>query len=178
MEKYTQTGELAGLMKWLPSELQSYLYMQTIIEHLQKIVISYSGRLSAVTEASYSHRPGPGKWSKKEILGHLVDSAQNNIRRFVVTQYEDMPRIVYDQDKWVAIADYQHYPTSDLITLWTLLNRHICRVLQNTSPEAAQRRCDNSDTKKHTIEWLAADYCNHLLHHLHQILELEPIAYP
>ena len=152
--------------------------MQATIEHLQKIIIYYSGRLNAVPEEVYSHKPGPGKWSKKEILGHLVDSAQNNIRRFVVAQYEDVPRIVYDQDKWVTIADYQHYPTDELIALWGLLNRHICLLLKNMTPEAAGRRCDNSDTKTHTIEWLAADYCNHLLHHLHQILELEPIAYP
>ena len=152
--------------------------MQATIEHLHKIIVNYSGRLIAIPEEVYNRRPGSGKWSKKEILGHLVDSAQNNIRRFVVAQYEDTPRIVYDQDKWVAIADYQHYPTDDLVNLWSLLNRHICLVLKNTSPEAAQRRCDNSNTEKQTIEWLAADYCNHLLHHLHQILELDPIAYP
>ena len=152
--------------------------MQATIEHLQKIIVNYSGRLSAISEDSYSRRPGPGKWSKREILGHLVDSAQNNIRRFVVAQYEDTPRIVYDQDKWVAMADYQHYPTGDLIALWTLLNRHICLLLQHISPEAARVRYAASDTTKHTIEWLAADYCNHLLHHLHQLLELDPIAYP
>jgi hypothetical protein len=78
----------------------------------------------------------------------------------------------------VIIADYQHYPTDDLISLWTLLNRHICLVLQQVSPEAAQRRCAGSDMTTQTIEWLAADYCNHLLHHLHQVLELDPIAYP
>jgi len=153
-------------------------HMQAIIDHLQKITINYSGRLSAIPEEAYCHKSGPGKWSKKEILGHLVDSAQNNIRRFVVAQYEEIPRIVYNQDKWVAIADYQHYPTDDLVNLWSLLNRHICLVLKNASPEAAQRRCGNSDTEVPTIEWLAADYCNHLLHHLHQILELDPIAYP
>jgi hypothetical protein len=152
--------------------------MQATIEHLQKIIINYSGRLAAIPEETWSRKPEPGKWSKKEILGHLVDSAQNNIRRFVVAQYEDTPRIVYDQDKWVAIADYQHYPTDDLVALWRLLNRHICGVLKNTSPEAARAQCDNSDPKQQTIEWLAADYCSHLLHHLHQILELEPIAYP
>ena len=151
---------------------------EATIEHLQKIIVNYAGRLSALTEDSYSYRPGPGKWSKREILGHLVDSAQNNIRRFVVAQYEDTPRIGYDQDKWVAAADYQHYPTDDLITLWTLLNRHICVLLQHISPEAAQRRCYTGGSTQPTIEWLAADYCNHLLHHLHQLLELDPIAYP
>src|ERR1700755_896410 len=103
--------------------------MQATIENLGKIIGNYSVRLGAVPEDVYIHRPGPGKWSKKEILGHLVDSAQNNIRRFVVAQYEDSPQIVYDQDKWVGLAGYSDYPTRDLVNLWILLNRHICHVL-------------------------------------------------
>jgi hypothetical protein len=150
--------------------------MQVMIDTLQKIMRNYAGRLYAIPEEVFSYKPQPGKWSKKEILGHLVDSAQNNIRRFVVAQYEEIPTIVYQQDKWVAIANYQHYPTRDLVTLWELLNRHICQVLANTPAEAAQRRSDTCDPETHTIEWLAADYCNHLLHHLHQLLDLEPIT--
>jgi len=111
--------------------------MQATIEHLQKITVNYSGRLSAIPEEAYCHKPGPGKWSKKEILGHLVDSAQNNIRRFLVAQYEDTPVILYNQDKWVDLTNYQHYPTRDLLSLWILLNRHICRVLRRLPPGAA-----------------------------------------
>ena len=152
--------------------------MRSIIENLQTIVGNYAGRLAALPEEKYSYKPRPEKWSKKEILGHISDSAQNNIRRFVVGQYEENPTIVYRQDNWVAIAGYQHYPTADLVNLWKLLNLHICHILSNTSQEAAQRRVDTCDAETHSIEWLAADYCNHLLHHLHQILELAPIAYP
>jgi hypothetical protein len=103
---------------------------------------------------------------------------ENNLRRFIVAQYEDIPRIGYDQDKWVALSGYQHYPTGDLITLWRLLNLHICRILAGVSPGTALRKCAMGNQQTYTIEWLAADYCNHLLHHLHQILELDPIAYP
>jgi hypothetical protein len=151
--------------------------LQTITDHLEKILKDYSGRIAAIPEETYLYKPQPEKWSKKEILGHLVDSAQNNIRRFVVAQYENVPTIVYNQDKWVAIAGYQHYPTQDLAALWTLLNRHIVRVLANTSEEAAQRKSDTCGPETYTIEWLAADYCHHLLHHLHQLLDLDPIAY-
>ncbi|HZE83654.1 MAG TPA: DinB family protein [Puia sp.] len=152
--------------------------MQATIELLQKIPGNYSGRMRSIPEEDFAYKPFPEKWSKKEILGHLVDSAQNNIRRFVVAQYEETPTITYNQDKWVNIAGYQHYPVKDLLTLWELLNRHIGQVLANTPAEAAQRKCGAGGADAHTIEWLAADYCNHLLHHLHQILELEPIAYP
>lgn len=152
--------------------------MQASIQHLQQIVVTYSGQLGTLSEATLTHRPAPDKWSKKEILGHLVDSAQNNVRRFIAAQYEPVPFIRYDQDKWVKLADYQHYPTSDLLSFWSLINLHICRVLAALSPEAATRTCDTGGPEAHTIEWLAADYVKHLLHHLHQILELEPIGYP
>jgi hypothetical protein len=145
--------------------------------HLEKILHSYTRRLEALPEEVYDWKPQPEKWSKKEILGHLVDSAQNNIRRFIVAQYEDVPVIRYAQDEWVACSDYQHYPTRDLVTLWTLLNRHITILLRQMSPAAAQRKCSMGGPPQ-TMDWVAADYINHLLHHLHQVLDLDPIAYP
>jgi len=152
--------------------------MQTTISHLGKLISIYSRRLEALTDETYAWKPHPHKWSKKEILGHLVDSAQNNIRRFIVAQYEDVPVIGYQQDLWVKASNYQEYPAADLIKLWTLLNKHMCIVLENISPENAERRCVMGSGDPQTIKWMAADYCGHMLHHLHQILDLEPIAYP
>ena len=151
--------------------------MEPIILNLEKVVHVYTRRLAAVPDVVYAARPQPDKWSKKEILGHLVDSAQNNIRRFIVAQYEDNPTIGYAQDAWVACSNYQGYPIEDLVTLWTLLNRHVVMILRQMSPAAAQRLCSMGG-RPQSLEWVAADYVNHLLHHLHQILDLEPIAYP
>lgn len=152
--------------------------MQTTIQHLQKIVRIYTSRLESLTDETYAWKPNPHKWSKKEILGHLVDSAMNNIRRFIVAQYEDAPVIGYQQDTWVEYSNYQQYDPTDLVRLWSLLNRHVCIILAGIGQEAAQRKCILGNGEPQTIEWLAADYCNHLLHHLHQILDLEAIAYP
>jgi hypothetical protein len=152
--------------------------MQATIEHLEKIVRNYYRRLESIPEEEYARKLRPEKWSKKQILGHLVDSAQNNIRRFIVTQYEELPHIGYDQDQWVALSDHQHAASGDLLILWRLLNRQMCRILSGISYEISQRKCIMANGKEYTIEWMAADYCNHLLHHLHQILELDPIAYP
>ncbi|HTQ29552.1 MAG TPA: DinB family protein [Puia sp.] len=152
--------------------------MQETIRELQQIIFGYTVMLESITEDNYSFKPRPEKWSRKEILGHLVDSAQNNIRRFVVGQYEDNPRITYRQDDWVTIAHYQEYPVKDLIDLWVLLNKHICRVLTSMPESLAKRTVDTNATEFHSIEWLAQDYNKHLLHHLHQVLDLEPVAYP
>ena len=150
--------------------------MNETIINLEKIIENYSRLFQHVDKDKWTYKAQPHKWSKKEILGHTIDSAQNNIRRFIVAQYEENPTIRYNQDEWVAIVDYQHYDLSDLINLWYLLNKHISIILKNIPSEMAQRKCQTEDL--HTLEWLAQDYLIHLMHHLHQVLELEPIAYP
>lgn len=150
--------------------------MRSTTEHLEKIIHVYTPSLEAISDETYELRPHPEKWSKKEILGHLVDSAQNNIRRLIVAQYEDTPNITYAQDEWVKCAGYREYPVRDLIPLWELLNRHLARVLRQMDPPAAQRKCSMGGEPQ-TLQWIAADYCDHLLHHLHQVLDLDPIAY-
>ena len=152
--------------------------MDKIIGQIREIVGGYAPQLGLIREEEFSFKPLPHKWSRKEILGHLVDSAQNNLRRFIVAQYEDSPNIVYRQEDWVAISHYQDYPTKHLIQIWSLLNLHICQVLEATGAEQAKRRCRTGGLEAHSIEWLAEDYIKHLLHHLHQVLELEPITYP
>ena len=150
--------------------------MKLIADELQKITDECTPALKKISREKFDLKKSPGKWSKKEILGHLIDSAQNNIRRFIVAQYEDRPKITYNQDKWVSIAGYQQWNSNDLIDLWNLLNRQICEILKNTSPGMAQRQCMTEGL--HTIEWLAQDYIKHLKHHMHQVLELEPVAHP
>lgn len=150
--------------------------MKQIIDQLRSIITEYKPLLEQLNEEELCAKPVPGKWSKKEIIGHLVDSAQSNTRRFVMGQYEDKPYIVYAQDEWVRIADYQNYPTKDLIEFWSLLNKHIACILENIPPGVEERLCQTQEL--HSIKWLAADYNKHLLHHLHYVLGLETIAYP
>ena len=150
--------------------------MKAIADELNTIIDEYLPSLRAVAENDYNFKSSPVKWSKKEILGHLVDSAQNNIRRFLVAQYEDKPKIVYNQDTWVALTNYQDYDLPDLVELWRLLNKHICRILKNMKPEMADRESQTQDV--HSLRWLAEDYIKHLKHHLHQVLDLEPVPYP
>lgn len=150
--------------------------MNASIEQLSHIVQTYSLLLFELDEHDAMYKSSPEKWSKKELIGHLFDSAQNNIRRFVVAQYEERPYIIYDQDTWVQAAGYQHHPLPELIKLWELLNKHMIRVLENIPASMHEREVFTGSI--HSIQWLASDYNKHLLHHLHQVLELEPVAYP
>lgn len=150
--------------------------MIAIATELQIIIDNYLQRLNTISGDEFSFKQSPTKWSKKELIGHLIDSAQNNIRRFIIAQYEEDPIIVYNQDKWVAINNYQQWDTKDIIQLWYFLNRQMTFILKNISTESSQRICQSEAS--HTIEWLAKDYIKHLKHHIHQILNLEPVAYP
>jgi DinB superfamily len=150
--------------------------MHDTIIVLEKIIQNYTPLFQQISEEAWTYKPQAGKWSKKEILGHLIDSAQNNIRRFIVAQYEERPFIKYNQDEWVAISNYQNYNAKDLMDLWALMNKHICIILKNTPPQKQQREVLTQEV--HSIAWLAADYNKHLLHHLHQVLDMAPVAYP
>lgn len=150
--------------------------MQTIIQQLEKIITDYTPQLKQLDEADFADKPSPVKWSGKEYLGHLIDSAQNNIRRFVVARHEDKPFIVYAQNNWVIAAGYQNYPLKDLIELWVLINKHLVIVLKNIPESDFDLEVQTQEL--HSIQWLAADYNKHLLHHLHQVLHLEPVPYP
>src|SRR5215471_19031784 len=119
--------------------------MKAIADQLDLVIREYLPQLRNVPEDEFSYKPDPAKWSKKEILGHLVDSAQNNIRRFIVGQYETKPHIVYYQDQWVALQNYQHYSTHELIRLWQLLNQHICIVLDKMPKENYGKLCNTGN---------------------------------
>lgn len=150
--------------------------MIAIAGELENIINQHFQALKAIPENDFVFKPSPAKWSKKEIMGHLIDSAQNNIRRLIVSQYEDEPNIIYNQDKWVTISAYQQWDSHSLINLWSLLNQQFCIILKNIPGEMYQRQCLTQSL--HSIEWLAKDYLTHFQHHLHVVLDLEPVAYP
>jgi hypothetical protein len=130
---------------------------------------------SKVDSIDWAHKPEPEKWSKKEILGHLIDSAQINLQRFVRCTYEEEFKLTYDQVEWVNAQHYQVANVNELLGLLKLLNLQIARVLTNYPSERLLAKCDNSKTtvSLHTVEWLAADYVEHMRHHLKQITNLK-----
>lgn len=125
--------------------------------------------LRQVSEEEFLAKPSADKWSKKEILGHLIDSAANNHQRFIRIQFEDTPQIFYDQNNWVAYNHYQEADTNALISLWQVYNQHLAFVMQKVPEQNLSRRCKMRDGRLVTVEWLIDDYVTHLEHHLKQI---------
>ncbi|MBL0742806.1 DinB family protein [Chryseolinea lacunae] len=146
--------------------------MKPTIDELRQLIKDYTAKFSAIPESEFSVKPLPHKWSKKEVVGHLIDSAHNNLRRFICGQYEPFPpHIVYHQDFWVYANAYGHAPQEDVIVLWKLINHQLCTVLETMPAENYGRQCNTSKdgTQLRTLEWLAQDYVKHMKHHLNQI---------
>jgi DinB superfamily len=121
---------------------------------------------------NWAYQSAPDKWSKKEIIGHLIDSALINLERFVRCTYEENFKLTYQQVEWVRAQHYREADVNKLLDLWQLLNEQIARVLQNYPPDRLKVQCYKIKTIESlfTVEWLAQDYVEHLEHHLKQIL--------
>lgn len=116
----------------------------------------------------------PGKWSRKEILGHLIDSAINNLKRFTDAQSIDEPYLIrgYNQDKLVVANQYQNLPVDHLLALWKSLNTQIIYVVEAIAVESLARTVHSGDPESttFTLGWLIEDYVAHLEHHLKTLL--------
>lgn len=127
-------------------------------------------RLRKMDEAAASQKPRPDKWSPKEILGHLIDSAANNHQRFVrlqLTPRIDLPG--YDGDDWVALQRYQDRPWREIIELWQLYNTQLASLIRGVKPEALRHVWHTADGKDLDLEFIMRDYVVHLRQHLSQI---------
>ncbi len=140
------------------------------IKQLQELVDTIPGILKNIPDSEFSERPAPGKWSKKEILGHLIDSATNNHHRFVRAQFEDMPTIDYNQDLWNNHSYHQQIDSHHLIAFWEMYNRHIMELIRQIPQDQIGKECRMSDGSIRSLSWLLDDYVRHAEHHLRQII--------
>src|SRR5437868_12107638 len=104
--------------------------METVATDLEA-KLKIAQKLKAMSEQIASRSPGPGKWSAKEIIGHLIDSAANNHQRFVRMQMQKHLELEgYDGDEWVRLERYGERPWPDVVTLWESYNRHLAHVIR------------------------------------------------
>ena len=140
------------------------------LKRLQYLVDTIPDLLKNIPELEFSNKPAPDKWSKKEIIGHLIDSATNNHHRFVRAQFEDKPTILYNQDQW---NDHSYYPQMEsrhVIVFWEMYNRHIIELIKHMPKTQLEKVCLMSDGNNYTLAWLFDDYVRHAEHHLRQVL--------
>jgi len=127
-------------------------------------------RLSAITEQRAAEPTHPGGWLRKEVLGHLLDSAANNHQRFVRAALDgSYAGPGYEQEAWVKFHGYAQMPWAELLTEWRQRNALLSRIVQRIDESALSASCKVGDNEPVTLRFLIEDYLRHLDHHVAQI---------
>ena len=141
-----------------------------ILDRFTTVLDAATGQLRRLSPAEAASSPQPGAWSKKEELGHLVDSAINNYARIIRVQKEDAPALPgYQQDAWVERQGYDDYDWRDLIVFWRALNVHMLAAAVRIPSSALARTCTIAGSHPMTLEFVIEDYGDHMIHHLEHI---------
>jgi hypothetical protein len=144
--------------------------MQHLADSLIQSVYTALPKLQSISDEAASEKPHPEKWSKKEVLGHLIDSACNNQQKFVRTMAQSHVDFTgYQQDFWVEAQQYNQAPWAQLLTLWQAYNEHIAHIMAHVSPVVLAHTISINGSEPMTLQFIMEDYPVHLNHHLKQI---------
>lgn len=158
--------------------------MQKYLTRWQKKIFEIEKQLTAIDKDLAKTKPKPDKWCINEILGHLIDSAINNHRRFILMQIQDdLVFEGYEQDKWVELQNYIIKDLKTLIETWEILNLNIISSLMEVNPSLWKKEYkvhsfdeilwkEIPKTTAATPEYFVKDYFGHLDHHLKQIFDI------
>jgi hypothetical protein len=165
-----------------PNDNQHNDRMSKFLDGFRQTIDLAAVRLLEITEEESQCPRSESKWSPREIIGHLIDSAANNHQRFVRAQFTD--ELVfqgYEQEDWVRVQNYQDEGWSQLVQLWKLYNQHLIHLM-SFMPEDTRTKLRHkhnlheiaSDTIREnepvTLDFFMRDYVEHLKKHLGQIL--------
>ena len=145
------------------------------MKQLENYIESFPEKLKQFSTEELLKRSASGKWSMQEILGHLIDSAVNNLNRFTEMQFLSQPYTVisYMQKELVIVNDYQNLPVQHLLNLWQSLNRQIVFVVKAIPVDKLNYSVDPQYESKEmkTLGWIICDYVAHMEHHFRQIFQ-------
>src|SRR5208282_5766005 len=144
--------------------------MKELSEQLRSVIEAAEPRLRQISEAESEKPVLSGGWSRKEVMGHLIDSASNNHQRFVRAALQsslDFPG--YDQDGNVRVQALQEADWALLVSLWAAYNRYLAHIIARLPAAKLDTVCRIGSEEPVTLDFLAKDYLRHLIHHLNQI---------
>lgn len=157
--------------------------MNQLQQNLAHVIDHATPSLLAISEKDFSTKPSPERWSKKEILGHLIDSAYNNHQRFI--RAEGRTNLIfdgYDQVAWVKRNAYQERVASNIIQCWKVANQHLATMIGQINTEVLQQKSNEHNfhqigmrpvaaSEPVSLAYMIEDYIFHAEHHLSQIID-------
>jgi DinB superfamily len=148
--------------------------------NLLEVIDCETTALSRISEQEAAAKPSARAWSKKEELGHLIDSAANNHVRFVAASLQpSFHGVGYEQDAWVERHGYNDMPWADIVDFWRRYNHFLVALVRRIPEDRLDTPCVLGDSPAVTLRFLIEDYQLHMQHHIDHILEREKITkYP
>ena len=144
--------------------------MKALSAKLLHLIDTAEPVLARIDESLSKERVLAGGWSRKQLVGHLIDSASNNHQRFVRASLQNALNFPgYDQNGNVRAQHFQSADWLQLVSLWSAYNRFLAHVIAHLPASKLQTPCRIGSENPVTLEFLANDYVTHLTHHLQQM---------
>ena len=151
---------------------------ESIRQELLALIEDWEPKLSALRDDVISERRNSQNRTIRQIVGHMVDSASNNTHRVVHLQYGQNPLVFPDyanlgnNDRWIAIQNYQQEDWNDLVQLWKYTNMHFVHVIRNVNAEKLGNIWISAMNQEISLEAMVVDFPRHFKLHLSEIDEL------
>ena len=98
------------------------------------------------------------KWTLKEMVGHLIDSASNNHQRFIRLQIEKEIKFPeYDHEQWKDLSKIYEFEFIELINLWKSYNHFLLHLIKNIDAKDYNNKWIIED-KEITLKFIIEDY--------------------
>jgi hypothetical protein len=149
-----------------------------ITSEITSLTEEWYPRLSSLPDEVITKRRNSQNRNIKQILGHTVDSTSNNIHRIVHLQYQPSPltfpnyATLGNNDRWIAIQDYQHEDWNNLVELWKYSLLHLCHVIRNVDNTMLKNEWIAGPGETASLEEMINDFSRHLKLHLSEINDL------
>ena len=147
-------------------------------QELLSLVEEWELKLLSLSEDVLTKKENSQHRTIKQIVGHMIDSATNNIHRIVHLQYQPSPLVFPDyanlgnNDRWIAIQDYKSENWNDLVQLWKYLNIHIVHVINHVNPDKLTNEWITALNVKVSLKSMIQNYTGHIRLHLNEIEKL------
>lgn len=137
-----------------------------IVRTLQRQIGETVGALRAIPESKAGHRYAPGKWSIREVVGHLGDAERIFAYRALrIARGDETPLPGFDENAFVARARLDDRPFAGLVDEYEIVRAATVALFDSLFPEEWIRRgiASEKGVSVRALAWITA---GHELHHL------------